>query len=165
MITAADKKDAAAITELINSAYEGVAGSPGWTSEGTFMQGERITEPEIATLLGRADADCYTCTLNGEIIGFVSLEKQAGFVYLGLLTVSPQVQAGGIGRRLLTFGEDYARAHGLGAVHITVVNIRYELIAWYERRGYRATGKTVPFPKADRPKQAVELMEMKKELE
>jgi hypothetical protein len=32
---------------------------------------------------------------------------------------------------------------------MTVIAQRTELIAWYERRGYRATGKTQPFPYED----------------
>jgi hypothetical protein len=29
---------------------------------------------------------------------------------------------------------------------MTVVSVRHSLIAWYERRGYRRTGETLPFP-------------------
>ena len=32
---------------------------------------------------------------------------------------------------------------------MTVVQLRAELIAWYERRGYRPTGETRPFPYGD----------------
>lgn len=32
---------------------------------------------------------------------------------------------------------------------MTVITLREELIAWYERRGYRRTGKLTPFPYGD----------------
>ncbi len=32
---------------------------------------------------------------------------------------------------------------------MTVIQLRDRLIAWYERRGYRRTGKTLPFPYGD----------------
>ena len=34
-------------------------------------------------------------------------------------------------------------------MQMTVISIRDELIAWYERRGYRRTGKYKPFPYGD----------------
>jgi len=35
------------------------------------------------------------------------------------------------------------------AMHMTVIVQRPELIAWYERRGYRRTGERKPFPYGD----------------
>ena len=34
-------------------------------------------------------------------------------------------------------------------MQMTVIAQRTELIAWYERRGYRLTGETKPFPYGD----------------
>ncbi|MGZ6807861.1 MAG: hypothetical protein ACXVGG_14740, partial [Mycobacteriaceae bacterium] len=34
-------------------------------------------------------------------------------------------------------------------MEMTVITQRVELIAWYERRGYRRTGQTQPFPYGD----------------
>jgi hypothetical protein len=45
--------------------------------------------------------------------------------------------------------QDARRRWGVTAVHMTVIAQRAELIAWYERRGYRATGETAPFPYGD----------------
>ena len=38
---------------------------------------------------------------------------------------------------------------GLGAMRMTVIDVRDELIAFYERRGYRRTGIHKPFPYGD----------------
>ena len=34
-------------------------------------------------------------------------------------------------------------------MRMTVIDVREELIAWYERRGYRRTGLKKPFPYGD----------------
>lgn len=82
-----------------------------------------------------------------------------------LLTVSPTAQAQGIGRNLLLFAEDYARSIRKSAIVITVINARTELVAWYERRGYRPTGTTIPFhPPGYDPRIPLHLIEMKKEI-
>ena len=38
---------------------------------------------------------------------------------------------------------------GAGEMQMTVLRQRGELIAWYERLGYRRTGATAPFPYED----------------
>lgn len=38
---------------------------------------------------------------------------------------------------------------GVDEMHMTVISVREELIAWYERRGYRRTGELTPFPYGD----------------
>lgn len=86
-------------------------------------------------------------------------------MYLGLLTVSPEIQARGIGKLLLQAAADYAKQLQLKSICITVISVRTELIAWYERHGYQKTGETKPFP-ADHtlviPKQPLELLVMEK---
>ena len=34
-------------------------------------------------------------------------------------------------------------------MRMSVITVRETLIAWYERRGYARTGKTLPFPYGD----------------
>jgi hypothetical protein len=51
---------------------------------------------------------------------------------------------------------------------MTVISVRHELIAWYERRGYETTGEKKPFPtdsaKFGLPKQDLEFVVMEKRL-
>jgi GNAT superfamily N-acetyltransferase len=68
---------------------------------------------------------------------------------LGLLTVRPDLQNRQLGRTLLRAAEELAKERGAHRIHMTVVNVRTTLIAWYERRGYTLTGKTQPFPYGD----------------
>ena len=70
-----------------------------------------------------------------------------GRAYLGMLGVSPLAQATGLGRTLLAAAEAEARVRfGTRWMEMTVIAIRHELVAWYERRGYRLTGERRPFP-------------------
>ena len=66
-----------------------------------------------------------------------------------MLTVAPRLQASGLGRRLLAAAEDYACGHGARTIAMTVIDVRHSLIAYYQRRGYRLTGETAPFPYGD----------------
>jgi len=166
LITNAEIADAAAITRMLNVAYRGREGEAGWTSEGEYLSGLRTTEEAMRELLTRSGIANFKYSMaDKKIVGFVSLQPQADSIYLSMLTVLPLVQANGIGRQLLTFAEDYTRSVAKSAIIITVVNIRSELIAWYERRGYHRTGGTEPFPEeAGQPGVPVHLIEMRKEI-
>jgi GNAT superfamily N-acetyltransferase len=83
----------------------------------------------------------------GGMAGCVYLRKEAsGACYLGMLTVDPGRQGAGLGKRLLAHAENVALAWGCTSVRMTVIDVRAELLAFYERRGYRRSGATEPFP-------------------
>ena len=70
--------------------------------------------------------------------------------HFGLFAVRPGLQGAGVGRDLLAYAEEYARdTFDADTMEMTVIAQRAELIAWYERRGYRRTGQTRPFPYGD----------------
>ena len=84
-----------------------------------------------------------------------------------MLSVSPEIQAQGIGKKLLKAADDYAKQNGCNAVEMTVISVRKELIAWYERNGFKDTGKKEPFPddgKFGNPKQRLEFIYFEKNL-
>jgi ribosomal protein S18 acetylase RimI-like enzyme len=66
-----------------------------------------------------------------------------------MLAVRPGLQDAGIGRRMLEYAEAQGKARGARLARMTVVSVRTGLIAWYQRRGYRLTGETEPFPYDD----------------
>lgn len=82
------------------------------------------------------------------LVGTVTVTDLGGArAYLGMLGVSPLAQATGLGRTLLAAAEAEATARfGTQWMEMTVIAIRRELVAWYERRGYRQTGERRPFP-------------------
>lgn len=144
--------DAEAIAALVNSAYRGDSSRAGWTTEADLVGGQRTDAPGI---LGTVESGNRRLLVHrapgGELLACVLLEcKPGGGCYLGMLTVRPDRQAAGIGRRLLAAAERYAAAElGASYVEMTVIALRGELIAWYERRGYSRTGERRAFPYGD----------------
>ncbi len=137
----------------MNISYRGTGTKAGWTSEESYIDGDRTsqaalqlqldTRPEGALLV--APAEQYA-----PIVACVWLEPLAtGAWYLGSLTVDPALQNSGLGRELLERAEAWAKERGATGIQMTVVNIRDTLIAWYERRGYTLTGEVQPFPYGD----------------
>jgi ribosomal protein S18 acetylase RimI-like enzyme len=152
LISATDA-DVPHIVSLMNRAYRGDATSSAWTTEAGYISGDRTTEallredmaaaPDAALMLWH-DAD------DGALKGSVWLQPLGEDVwYLGSLAVDPDRQNGGLGRTLLAAAEHWISGQGGRRVRMTVVNVREGLIAWYERRGYRQTGETNPFPYGD----------------
>ena len=66
-----------------------------------------------------------------------------------MFTIRPDMQSRRLGRTLLNEAEAFAASHGARRMRMTVITVRPELIAWYERRGYARTGELLPFPYAD----------------
>ena len=67
-----------------------------------------------------------------------------------MFAVAPTAQAGGLGRTMLAEAERVAREEwGATTMQMTVIKQREDLIAWYVRRGYEATGEMHAFPYGD----------------
>ncbi|NHM02215.1 GNAT family N-acetyltransferase [Flavobacterium difficile] len=146
MITKATLKDVTEITKLVNSAYRGETSKKGWTTEANILEGERISESELTEILLNTENTFLIYRENNKIIGTVLLTNKKTELYLGMLTVSPELQNSGLGKKLLIAAEDLANAIPLPKIVMTVISIREELIAWYQRNGYLDTGKREPFP-------------------
>lgn len=175
-IVPARPEDADELAVLVNSAYRGDSSRKGWTTEADLLDGQRTNANGLREEIERGDREGTRVILclrevAGEsdttslILACVSLERCASAgagagaasgaepgnlgvtCYLGMLTVMPPLQAGGIGRILLEGAENFARERwGARRMILGVIQLREELIAWYERRGYVRTGETKPFP-------------------
>ncbi|RAK61664.1 GNAT family N-acetyltransferase [Phenylobacterium hankyongense] len=146
--TEADHPEVVALTHL---AFRGTGPRASWNVE-SIIAGDRINLALLREdLAAKPGAHLLTWRDDdGELQGHVWLEPaEAGAWYLGLLTVRPDRQDQKLGRTLLAAAEDFARAHGAARMRMTVINLRDTLIAWYQRRGYRATGEIRPFPYGD----------------
>ncbi len=147
IIRAAAAADLPALHALIERAYRGEAARVGWTHEADLVAGTRLEPGELAAALVDPAVRLLSATFQREPVGCVQVTRCGpARAYLGLLTVDPMRQASGLGARLLASGEAAARALGADTIEMTVVDLRTELIAWYERRGYRVTGERRPFP-------------------
>jgi ribosomal protein S18 acetylase RimI-like enzyme len=146
-ILPATPADAPALKELLEAAYRGDSARAGWNHEADILDDERTSLEELGQLLADPAVTILTARDGAVLVGCVAVtRKDSALAYLGMLCVSPSLQSGGIGRRLLDAAEDHARALGLATMEMTVIDSRASLIAWYERRGYVLTGKTRPFP-------------------
>lgn len=146
-ITPAAAADAPALKALLEAAYRGDSARAGWNHEADILDDERIGRAELDALLADRAVTILTARDGEALIGCVAVtRKETALGYLGMLCVLPTLQSGGLGRRLLDAAEDHARALGFAAMEMTVIDSRDALIAWYERRGYRRTGETRPFP-------------------
>jgi ribosomal protein S18 acetylase RimI-like enzyme len=153
---------------LVNSAYRGEASKKGWTTEANIIQGEsRVDAVSLQEMLNDPNAVILTYRNENEILGCVYLQKQNTDLYLGMFSVNPELQGSGIGKKLLNAAEEHARNKGCNAIVMTVISVRHELIAWYERNGYHDTGERKPFPddeKFGKPLQPLTFIVLKKQI-
>lgn len=149
MITKATLQDIPALTILINSAYRGETSKKGWTTEANLLEGKRTNEEELTETLLDPKNTILKFTENDTIIGSVLLVEKEHQLYLGMLTVSPELQNSGIGKKLLAEAENHAKALSLSSIIMTVISVREELVAWYKRHGYVDTGEREAFPESE----------------
>lgn len=149
MITIATLQDVSDLNKLINSGYRGEYSKKGWTTEANILEGSRTNEAELAEIIATTKNTLLKFTENKQIIGCVLLVEKEQQLYLGMLTVSPELQNSGIGKKLLQQAEFQAQELGLPKIVMTVISMRTELIDWYNRHGYVDTGDREPFPVSD----------------
>jgi ribosomal protein S18 acetylase RimI-like enzyme len=146
MITKVVAADIASLNTLINSAYRGEFSKKGWTTEAHILEGSRTTEAELLEIIQDKHNTILKYSEHNKIIGCVLLKAKENELYLGMLTVSPELQNSGIGKKLLQQAEVFVAELGLPKIVMTVISVREELISWYKRNGYVDTGVREPFP-------------------
>lgn len=144
-------EDVAAVVDLVESAYRGESSRAGWTTEADILGGQRtdpqgvlevVQDPQSVLLLAFSE--------QGTLIACCHVERHDDYSYFGMFAVRPTLQAAGVGKAVLAEAERLVvERWGVSEMHMTVISVREELIGWYERRGYRRTGKTSPFPYGD----------------
>lgn len=168
VIRAARADDLPALLALVQSAYRGESAKRGWTHEADLLDGQRTDAAALADLLADPTAVLLVAEADGSIVGCVEVRaKDANTAYLGMLSVEPARQAGGLGKVLIAAAEAAARADGARTMEMTVISRRTELVAYYERRGYALTGEERPFPQDVRfgvPKAALAFVVLAKPL-
>jgi GNAT superfamily N-acetyltransferase len=147
----AGASDVEALVPFVNGGYRGEGSKRGWTTEADILGGQRTDVGKLREMIGDKDSRVELAVAeDGSLVGCVHLKKEAdGSCYLGMLTVDPARQAGGIGKLLMTHSDAVARGWSCRRMRMTVISVRGELIAYYERRGYAKTGATEPFPEDD----------------
>ncbi|MFB9463855.1 GNAT family N-acetyltransferase [Streptomyces cinereospinus] len=142
--------DADTLVALIESAYRGDSSRAGWTTEADILRGQR-TDPEgVLAVIKSPDSRLLTVERDGSVVACCQLEHRDDHAYFGMFAVSPRLQGAGLGKVIIAEAERQVReTWGARRMHMTVISVREDLIAWYERRGYRRTGRLSPFPYGD----------------
>jgi ribosomal protein S18 acetylase RimI-like enzyme len=149
-IRTAVPSDASTITALVNSAYRGDSSRAGWTTEADLLGGQRMDEKWMREIIASEGSVVLLHERDQQIVASVHLKRTGDACYLGMITVKPVLQGSGLGAALLEASEQWARTTWQSrSVHMTVIVQRPELVAWYERHGYRRTGERKPFPYGD----------------
>ena len=152
-----------------HSAYRSETSRKGWTTEADLPEGEtRIDKGVLYKLIHSTGARFLKYVNEQNLLeGCVFLQKKETKLYLGMLSVSPDLQSRGIGKALMHAASGYAKEQGCQSVFIKVISVRHELIDWYLRQGFVKTGESEPFPADNRfgtPTQPLEFIIMEKNL-
>ncbi len=151
MFRFAEADDVPAIVGLIESAYRGEASRAGWTTETHLLGGQRTDAEAVSAVLHARGSTMLLAEAGGRLAGCCQLEGRPGAeAYFGMFSVPPDGQGQGWGGQILAEAERLARDDwGARIMVLSVIAQRLDLIAWYERRGYRRTGERKPFPYGD----------------
>ena len=156
MLREAARGDAAQIADLVNLAYRPGVDAGGWTHESGLIAGQRICVDQVLALFD-SPGTVVVDDDHGVLRGCVHVEPcvwpHAGpdpaCCRIGMLAVMPSQQGQGGGHTLLAAAEALAAArYGAQGIEMWVLSSRPELLAYYERRGYRLTGVQRPYPVA-----------------
>jgi ribosomal protein S18 acetylase RimI-like enzyme len=153
--------DVPGIVDLVESAYRGESSRAGWTTEADLLDGPRTDAEAIAAVLAGPGSTMLLAEADGQLVGCCLLElpgppptapalstpPPTAEVHFGMFAVRPGRQGQGWGGQILAEAERLARDQwSASTMVLSVLAQRPDLIAWYERRGYRRTGESRPFP-------------------
>ena len=107
-----------------------------------------VDQTDAATRERAGNGVCFVATLDGRIVGTVTLAdpgrvrgtpcfEKPGVSVAGQFAVAPELQARGVGAALMDAAENLARERGDVAVAGDTSEGATHLIAFYERRGFR----------------------------
>lgn len=148
-------EDANSINDLLNLAYRG---EQGWTTEHHLVDGNRSVLIDIEQAI--KSTLFLTYKNNDVLIGCICLEHHfehsnsknndeynKNETYIGSFAVHPDYQGKGVGKLLLDAAEQRAISDfNTQKLIMVVLSERTELIAFYERRGYKKSGNRKDFP-------------------
>ncbi|MGW2715919.1 GNAT family N-acetyltransferase, partial [Streptomyces sp. NPDC001356] len=134
----ANDADVDALVALIESAYRGDDSRAGWTTEADLLEGQRTDPQGVLEVIKAPGSRLLTAERDGRVVACCQLEHRGDHAYFGMFAVSPALQGAGLGKVVMAQAERLARqTWGVTEMQMTVISQREDLIAWYERRGYR----------------------------
>ena len=159
--------DVAQLVELINLAYRDQS-DRSWTTEKAFVDGTRITKEQLNIELNQSNFELLVGeNEQGSLVGCIGLSLNDDYIEIGTFAIDPTIQNLGYGREMLNYVENYITQNysSVRRLIMYVLDVRTELMAYYQRRGYQITGRTESYPiDADvgQPLVPIQLIEMEK---
>ncbi|MBL8322438.1 MAG: GNAT family N-acetyltransferase [Acinetobacter sp.] len=147
----ARQNDLLYLVSLINRAYRS-GGAKSWTNEADIVAGQRIDLDQLQQALAQPDFELWLLEHEqadaSELQGCIGLTFNSASAEIGTFCVDPKAQNAGLGRKLLAFAEAYIQQNhqAIQILEMHVLNVRTELIAFYQRCGYVQTQKTADYP-------------------
>lgn len=153
-------EDAEKLHQIIHGGYRT---TDSWTTEHHLVSGERISvDAVVDTIESDIDRLFVACLEEGdpsEPVGCICVQFARDHAHLGLsddhamlglFAVDPKHQSCGMGNKLLSYSLDHIKEVGsCKFATLWVIEQREDIIAWYERKGFKHTGKRVPFVAPD----------------
>jgi ribosomal protein S18 acetylase RimI-like enzyme len=144
--------DVDALTRMINAAF---------VVERPIFDGDRIDTKGVRAFLEKGKFLVLEDPTG--LAGCVYAEPRGDRGYIGLLSVDPQRQGSGLGRKLMEEAEKFFREAGCIAADLRVVSAREPLPAFYRHLGYTETHREEMPPEA-RPKVPCDFIHMSRTL-
>ncbi|MGV2947489.1 GNAT family N-acetyltransferase [Acinetobacter lwoffii] len=143
-IRLANKADIQQLTILMNTAYRTLGG---WTTEAGMIQGDRIQEQQLYELLNLENFQLSVLEIENKLLGCIGVSLGQQIAEIGSFAVAPAEQNSGYGKQLLDFAESHIfEIFKKKVIQMSVLNVRTELLAYYQRRGYQLTEKIKAYP-------------------
>ena len=162
--------DVAQLVELINLAYRAQS-ERSWTTEKAFVDGTRITNEQLNGDLSRSNFKLFVGeNEQGLLVACIGLSFDHNSVEIGTFAIDPTIQNLGYGREMLNYVETCITQNysSVRRLIMYVLDVRSELMAYYQRRGYQITGRTEPYPideDVGQPLVPIKLIEMEKAIQ
>ena len=131
-ILTAEACDAVAINRVVNAAYR---------VEDFFKNGDRTHVREIAEYLLN-ETFLVARNADDDIVGVVRVSVDGERGHFGMLSVMPEAQGSGLGRKLVEQAEAFALERGCTWMDLEVASPRLELPPFYRKFGYEVTGRS-----------------------
>ena len=164
-----ENDDLEELVKLINVAYRTHSGRS-WTTEQAFVAVDRINKTQLIDQLNQSNFELLIGeTESTQLVACIGLSYQQDCAEIGTFAIDPSIQNSGIGKEILAYAEQYVLQNHPSVTYFLmyVLDVRTELMAYYQRRGYQPTGKTEFYPieaNVGQPLVPIQLVEMRKDI-
>ena len=128
-IRVATSSDTPQIVDLINRAF---------AVERFFKSGDRTDPEQVQQMMKHGEF--LLLVYGNDLLACVFVRTTGDRGYIGTLSVDPERQRSGLGKRMMREAEEYCRSAGCKVVDIRIVNLRTELPLIYHKFGFVETG-------------------------